>query len=59
MLFNYEQSALTEIKSYLHVINMYLYVIVASLTSIGNYHAVTVGSVPPLVVLVHARGWLN
>ena len=31
----------------------------AGLRYIGNYHAVTAGPVPPLVMLTHARGRLD
>ena len=31
--------------------------IVAGLPYIGNYHMVTVGPEPPLVMLIHAKGW--
>ena len=30
---------------------------VAGLPCTGNYHKVTAGAVPPLIVLIHARGW--
>ena len=36
---------------------IYINMIVAGLPYIGNYYAVTVGPLPPLVVLIHARGW--
>ena len=35
---------------------LHIFDLIAGLPCIDNYHAVTVGPVPPLVVLIHARG---